>query len=287
MANEGAISESDIVDAKSITISQGSQKQLANELESEFAGPCMKYNMNYQHIGTCIIFNNKNFHPTTGMTKRSGTDKDASNLMKTFKNLGFRTEILNDQTCEQMFKKLSNVAKSDHSQMAAFICIFLSHGEEGLLYGTDGCEEIKHFTRIFRGDLCRTLIGKPKLFFIQACRGTEFDAGVETDGIETDSNREMATSLQKIPIEADFLYAYSTAPGYYSWRNTANGSWFIQSLCDVLDNYGKKLELMQLLTRVNHKVALEFESNTDAKHTSEKKQIPCIISMLTKEFYFT
>ncbi|XP_072113829.1 caspase-3b isoform X2 [Mobula birostris] len=167
MANEGAISESDIVDAKSITISQGSQKQLANELESEFAGPCMKYNMNYQHIGTCIIFNNKNFHPTTGMTKRSGTDKDASNLMKTFKNLGFRTEILNDQTCEQMFKKLSNVAKSDHSQMAAFICIFLSHGEEGLLYGTDGCEEIKHFTRIFRGDLCRTLIGKPKLFFIQ------------------------------------------------------------------------------------------------------------------------
>ncbi|XP_072904224.1 caspase-7-like isoform X2 [Hemitrygon akajei] len=246
----------------------------------------MKYNMNYQHIGTCIIFNNKNFQPSTGMSKRNGTDKDASNLMKTFKNLGFHTEILNDQTCQQMLQKLSNVAKSDHSQMAAFICVFLSHGEEGLLYGTDGYEEIKTFTSIFRGDLCRSLIGKPKLFFIQACRGNEFDAGVETDGIETDSKGEPATSLQKIPIEADFLYAYSTAPGYYSWRNTANGSWFIQSLCHVLDSYGKKLELMQLLTRVNHKVALEFESNTDANYSSAKKQIPCIISMLTKEFYF-
>ncbi|XP_059830341.1 caspase-3-like [Hypanus sabinus] len=286
MADEQAISEGDVPDAKSITISEGSQKQLANQLDREFADPCMKYNMNYQHIGTCIIFNNKNFHPSTGMSIRNGTDKDASNLMKTFKNLGFHTEILNDQTCQQMFQKLSNVAKSDHSQMAAFICVFLSHGEEGLLYGTDGLEEIKTFTSIFRGDLCRSLIGKPKLFFIQACRGNEFDAGVETDGIETDSKGEPATSLQKIPIEADFLYAYSTAPGYYSWRNTANGSWFIQALCHVLDSYGKKLELMQLLTRVNHKVALEFESNTDANYSSAKKQIPCIISMLTKEFYF-
>ena len=27
---------------------------------------------------------------------------------------------------------------------------------------------------------------------------------------------------------ADFLLAHSTVAGYYSWRNTASGSWFIQ-----------------------------------------------------------
>ena len=27
---------------------------------------------------------------------------------------------------------------------------------------------------------------------------------------------------------ADFLIAYSTVPGFYSWRNTTQGSWFIQ-----------------------------------------------------------
>jgi hypothetical protein len=42
----------------------------------------------------------------------------------------------------------------------------------------------------------------------QACRGTELDCGIETDsGIDDDM------ACQKIPVEADFLYAYSTAPG--------------------------------------------------------------------------
>ena len=29
-----------------------------------------------------------------------------------------------------------------------------------------------------------------------------------------------------LPSEADFLYAYSTVPGYYSWRNSQRGSWY-------------------------------------------------------------
>lgn len=41
----------------------------------------------------------------------------------------------------------------------------------------------------------------------QACRGTELDSGIETDSGSEE------TMCQKIPVEADFLYAYSTAPG--------------------------------------------------------------------------
>lgn len=47
--------------------------------------------------------------------------------------------------------------------------------------------------------------------FSQACRGSEFDDGVETDSgrpDETDANPRY-----KIPVEADFLLAYSTVPG--------------------------------------------------------------------------
>ncbi|XP_069796191.1 caspase-3-like [Narcine bancroftii] len=286
MADEGTMTGGDTVDAISSTIKEGTQKPFDHGDRAESDDPPMIYNMNYKHIGICVIFNNKNFKPHTGMHIRNGTDQDVGNLKMTFKNLGFKITIYNDLTCGQMLEKLNIVAKDDYSQMAAFVCIFLSHGEEGFLYGTDGCKEIKEFTSIFRGDQCKSLVGKPKLFFIQACQGNEFDAGVMIDSIETDSVEERSTSLQKIPVEADFLYAYSTAPGYYSWRNTSNGSWFIQSLCHVLDKYGKKLELMQLLTRVNHKVALEFESDASEVQFCAKKQIPCIISMLTKEFYF-
>lgn len=75
------------------------------------------------------------------------------------------------------------------------------------------------------------------------------------------------------------------SPGYYSWRNSAEGSWFIQSLCKMLKEHARKLELMQILTRVNRRVA-EYESCSTREDFNAKKQIPCIVSMLTKEFYF-
>lgn len=76
-----------------------------------------------------------------------------------------------------------------------------------------------------------------------------------------------------------------SSTGYYSWRNAAEGSWFIQSLCRVLKEHARKLELMQILTRVNRRVS-EYESYSNRLDFNAKKQIPCIVSMLTKEFYF-
>ena len=36
-----------------------------------------------------------------------------------------------------------------------------------MIYGTDGAMPIKTMTSLFRGDMCKSLVGKPKLFFIQ------------------------------------------------------------------------------------------------------------------------
>lgn len=54
--------------------------------------------------------------------------------------------------------------------------------------------------------------------------------------------------------------------GYFSWLiNSKYGSWFIQALCEMLKKYAHKLELMHILTRVNRKVATEYESfSTDS-----------------------
>ncbi|TEA28627.1 hypothetical protein DBR06_SOUSAS31110027, partial [Sousa chinensis] len=104
--------------------------------------------------------------------------------------------------------------------------------------------------------------------------------------METDSGVEDDTACQKIPVEADFLYAYSTAPGYYSWRNSKDGPWFIQSLCAMLNQYAHELELMHTLIWVNRKLAIEFGSFSTDSAFHAKKQIPCIVSMLTKELLF-
>ncbi|XP_049620471.1 caspase-7 [Suncus etruscus] len=243
-----------------------------------------RYDMNFAKLGKCIIINNKHFDRCTGMDTRDGTDVDAMALVKCFGNLGFEMVVKNDYSCEKMVDLLRKVSEEDHRNSACFACILLSHGEENVIYGTDGKIPIKELTSYFRGDRCRTLLGKPKLFFIQACRGTELDDGVMPDSGAFDD--EGPTVRSKIPVEADFLSVYSTVPGYYSWRSPGHGSWFVQALCSVLQEYGKSLEIMQILTRVNSRVAQNFESKNNNPDFNEKKQVPSIVSSLTKELYF-
>ena len=59
------------------------------------------------------------------------------------------------------------VSKEDHSDADCFLCVILSHGEEGYVYGTTGKVKISRLVEDFKGDNCPTLAGKPKLFFIQ------------------------------------------------------------------------------------------------------------------------
>ncbi|KAJ8335892.1 hypothetical protein SKAU_G00392340 [Synaphobranchus kaupii] len=257
--------------------SAGSQ---STQVDAKPQSYSFRYSLDYPSIGQCVIINNKNFDRSTGMNIRNGTDVDAGNMMKAFAKLGYKVKVYNDQTVDQIKRVLHAASQEDHSGSASFVCVLLSHGDEGILFGTDACVELKTLTGFFRGDRCTSLVGKPKLFFIQACRGTDLDGGIEADSIGDGSP-------DKIPVEADFLYAYSTAPGYYSWRNTMTGSWFIQSLCEMMGRYARELEIMQILTRVNHKVALDFESSSNIPGFDCKKQIPCIVSMLTKEMFFS
>ena len=75
--------------------------------------------------------------------------------------------------------------------------------------------------------------------------------------------------------------------GYFSWRNQAKGSWFIQALHKMIEKYADRLDFVSLLTRVNHEVAYKFESNSSEAHMTRKKQVPSIVSMLTKDLYLT
>ena len=52
------------------------------------------------------------------------------------------------------------------------------------------------------------------VYLLQACRGNELDPGVLVDS--HDATAEQPAPAQRIPIEADFLYAYSTVAGLYS-----------------------------------------------------------------------
>ena len=89
-------------------------------------------------------------------------------------------------------------------------------------------------------------------------------------------------------VQSNLVFEHSVLlfAGYFSWRNSNKGSWFVQALTRVLDEFGKDREIMWLLTRVNHITAHEFQSNAARADMNEKKQVSQIVSMLTKELYF-
>lgn len=243
------------------------------------------FDFSHPRRGICLLINNHHFN--RGLTQqldRDGTEVDAENVQKTFQELGFEVLRYDDLTVTDMSINVREVAERDHSDADCFACVILSHGDEGVIYGTNGIIKIDRLTYYFKGDVCASLRGKPKLFFIQACRGRHYDFGAEVESDATDSVESV--SVRKIPVEADFLMAYSVVPGYFSWRNNVDGSWFIQALCRVFREHGGTLELMSLMTLVNKIVAYEFASCTDTEFTNNMKQVPCMASTLTKLTYF-
>lgn len=112
----------------------------------------------------------------------------------------------------------------------AFVCCILSHGEKGVVFGTDDKPlDIKHTVGRFKASYQPALTGKPKVFLIQACQGKQQQGGVLLENLQSDDGPSLS-----IPQEADFLIAMATVEDYVSFRHRINGSWFIQSLCQQL-----------------------------------------------------
>ncbi|XP_034488717.1 caspase-like [Drosophila innubila] len=240
-----------------------------------------EYNMNHKNRGMAIIFNHKYFDAEMKQEPRRGTDVDSANLDRVLKQHHFDVIQHNDFCYNQIVRVIKRAAFENHDNNDCILIAILSHGNMGYICASDTKYKLADICNLLTPNNCPTLAGKPKLFFVQACQGKQMDDGCK---IQTDGDSQMG---YKIPLHADFLIAYSTIPGFLSWRNPLNGSWFIQSLCLELETNGKRLDLMTLLTFVCRRVAFDFESHTNDPRKDQKKQIPCITTMLTRIVLFS
>ncbi|CDS37385.1 caspase 3 apoptosis cysteine peptidase [Echinococcus multilocularis] len=235
--------------------------------------------------GVCLLINQRDFDSAkTGQERRDGTDVDADNIERTFIRCGYAVNRATNLTLRKMEFLLDDVRSQNHSKYDSFACVILSHGAEGIVYASDGTINVDRLIGYFRSDRCPTLAGKPKMFFIQACRGCKFDKGIT---LSTDASSD-SVLVTKLPIEADIFVANSTFPGYYAWRNSHAGSWFIQELCKVIkaaQESGQHHDLASLLTVVARKVALLYESNTGQSDSHGSKQMVSVNSTLTRKAF--
>uniref|UniRef100_A0A3Q3FHJ8 Caspase-6 n=1 Tax=Labrus bergylta TaxID=56723 RepID=A0A3Q3FHJ8_9LABR len=249
--------------------------------------PTEEYKMNNKKRGLALIFNQERFFWRLGLNDRHGTNADRYSLEKRLQDLNFEVKTYENYKQEEVLERINEAAEADHSDVDCFLLVFLSHGENDHVYTYDGKISIQDITSLFKGDRCRSLVGKPKIFILQvqhddpvtACDAV--DSELKTNEVVVD-----ASAVHTLPAGADFIMCYSVAEGYYSHRETINGSWYVQDLCELLQKYGESLEFTELLTLVNRKVSMRSVGNSSDKSSIGKKQVPCFASMLTKKLYF-
>uniref|UniRef100_A0A2C9JBW9 Caspase family p20 domain-containing protein n=1 Tax=Biomphalaria glabrata TaxID=6526 RepID=A0A2C9JBW9_BIOGL len=123
----------------------------------------------------------------------------------------------------------------------------------------------------------------------------ETDSKLETfRDVENDQSDALPWSVMRnipvspAPLYKDCLVMYATPPGFLSWRRET-GSWFIQSLCGVLDSSKMRsgnMSLSKALTRVSEIVGKEYESFCLGDlEMHRKKEIPVLYSMLVKDVF--
>ncbi|XP_055693561.1 caspase-1-like [Lutzomyia longipalpis] len=288
MSSEG--DKSDNVDAK-LTLMQKLKSTFITEQDSEMqltsvAADSEYYDMTNKKRGVALILNHREFKR---MPTRLGTNKDRDRMEEVFKKLEFETRVFNDLNRKDLRNLLEKVSQEDHTDYDCLVVVVMTHGETGYLYALDDSYKIDELWHEFTGNKCKSLIGKPKLFFVNACRGERLDHGVMQVRVFTDQVDSTAREVTyAIPSVADILVMYSTFEGHYSWRNPENGSWFIEVLYEELKKYGTERDLLTLLTGVNRRVAYEYQSNVPSNvKMDSKKQQPSIVSMLNKILFFT
>ena len=262
------------------------------------------YNMTARPRGITLIINNASFahHPKYGQqSPRHGSEEDVRQVKELFAALDFSVRTKQDLSRQQLLYELDDVACRDHSAYDCFVLWLMSHGKSGEVFCSDGNTiPIETLHDMFSN--CNTLSGKPKLFFIQACRGDGEDEGVSVAADIGISCYEQLTSNQvdsstdavkkpapRVPTQADFLYAFSTVDEHVSYRHETVGSYYVRGLVEAFRERAVYDHLLDILTVVNQKVG-NMEANLSSVEEKSEikifKQMPEVAHTLRKKVCF-
>ncbi|XP_064463504.1 uncharacterized protein LOC135374478 isoform X3 [Ornithodoros turicata] len=239
----------------------------------------MRYANGAEKRGKCFIFN---FSKFDNGDERKGTEKDKQRIMKLFREkLGFSVDVYDNLTKETMLKTLKKLGAEDYSGSRCLCVFVLSHGkDDAIRCSDDQAVQLSEVYAVFDPTFCKGLTDKPKLFFIEACRGVKKDTGVQYDGpVDT----VLWSFTRTLPRFADVFVLYATCPGVVSYRNEREGTYFVQTLCEVLESNHHVMDFMTMMTIVNFYVA---EQDIRVFSAEVEKQMPNISSTLRKSLLF-
>ena len=192
-------------------------------------GEC--YNMEFKKHGMCLVINNKTFEDQS--EPRKGTDRDEANLVETWLYLGYHVEVrrnMNHGKIKSIFDKvddfLSGVDKKtdEKSKLAhdSFVCCLLSHGDKSCIFSSDSKKiQIQYLEKSVGAS--KRLLGRPKIFFIQACQGEEFGCGIVEAEVGVKKSLGSHGNVHTTD-RSDIYISYATVQGNLAIRDHEKGS---------------------------------------------------------------
>uniref|UniRef100_A0A4W5JJ07 Caspase 2, apoptosis-related cysteine peptidase n=1 Tax=Hucho hucho TaxID=62062 RepID=A0A4W5JJ07_9TELE len=235
------------------------------------------YSMVSSPRGLALVISNVSFDHCAApdLDSRKGGEVDEEVLRKVFTELDYIVTVRRDLTAQGMRACIEQFGRrQQHQTVSSCVVCLLSHGVEGAIYGTDGqLLQLDWVFEAFDNAHCPLLQNKPKMFFIQACRGEEMDCGVEqSDGPErtqspgceqrdagregegdedTRQTEERGRLRVKLPQRSDMICGFASLKGTAAMRNTKRGSWFIQEVNSALRFRARDTHLSDILVQVN------------------------------------
>ncbi|XP_031641829.1 caspase-2-like isoform X2 [Oncorhynchus kisutch] len=268
------------------------------------------YSMVSSPRGLALVISNVSFDPCAApdLDSRKGGEVDEEVLRKVFTELDYIVTVRRDLTAPGMRECIEQFGRrQQHQTVSSCVVCLLSHGVEGAIYGTDGqLLELDWVFEAFDNAHCPLLQNKPKMFFIQACRGEEMDCGVEqSDGPErtqspgceqrdagregegdgdTRQMEERDRLRVKLPQRSDMICGFASLKGTAAMRNTKRGSWFIQEVNSALRFRARDTHLSDILVQVNGRIK-DREGYAPGTPHHRCKEMSEFTSSLCKDLY--
>lgn len=259
------------------------------------------YKMDHKNRGHLVIINNYQF-TSKNLKPLYGQKVDVENYRQTFVNLGFDQDyirVCENLTAVRMLMTINSYAgididtaidkPIDYTDHDCFMAVFLSHGtsenNKQYIFGSDGnVVDLQNLIDPFIET--KTLYGKPKIFFIDICRGPKIEpAHAESiDGFSKisciDSNMPVQ-AYSNLPehgkySKKDFFFGFGSVFGFKTYTDKNIGSYYSISVCKAFKDHGDKKHLSDIVTRAHDYYSKDYQG-----YTGE------IINTLRRSCYFS
>uniref|UniRef100_A0A8C5LIL7 CASP8 and FADD-like apoptosis regulator n=1 Tax=Jaculus jaculus TaxID=51337 RepID=A0A8C5LIL7_JACJA len=233
-----------------------------------------RYRMQSRPLGICLIID------------CIGNDKEI--LQDAFTSLGYQVQhfcYLSVTGIEKVLNRFAHMPQ--HLDYDSFVCVLVSRGDSQGLLGVDQTHPGLSFDsikKIFMGDACPSLIGKPKLFFIQnyvvAEDHLEDSSLPEVDGpaMRHVDSKAFQPGFCTVHREADIFWSLCKTD-VSQLRSPDSSSVYLQNLCQKLEQERKRplvdlhVELIDNVYAWNSRVSSKEKYYLSLQHTLRKKLI--------------